>query len=133
MTNDFESGYKAAEHLIKRGCKRITYLSISKSLSITNNRMEGYKKALRDHQSNTKSATMFCTNDNTKDAERFRKLMSDKKHPDGIIASVEGLIIGVYKVCRELKLSISQDVKVIGFSNLPSAVILNPSLTTIIN
>ncbi len=29
ITNDFESGMKAADHLIERGCKRIAYLSIS--------------------------------------------------------------------------------------------------------
>ena len=32
ITNDFESSYKATEHLIKRGCKRIYYLSVSKHL-----------------------------------------------------------------------------------------------------
>jgi len=131
VTNDFESGYKAAKHLIERGCRRIVYLSISRSLSITNNRMDGYKKALEDHQLKSKSITMFCKNDTEKDKPFFVKLMKVKNHPDGIIASVEGLIITVYQVCRELKLSIPGDVKVIGFSNLPSAVILNPPLTTL--
>jgi LacI family transcriptional regulator len=41
------------------------------------------------------------------------------------------MIIMIYEVCHELQLSIPGDVKIIGFSNLPSAVILNPALTTI--
>jgi LacI family transcriptional regulator len=131
ITNDFESGYKAAQHLIEKGCKRITYLSISKNLSITNNRMKGYKRALTDHKMKIRRTTLLCTNDHIKDLQVFRELMNKKEHPDGIIASVEGLIIMIYEVCRELQLSIPGDVKIICFSNLPSAVILNPSLTTI--
>ena len=131
VTNDFESGCTATEHLIKKGCKRIIYLSISKNLSITNNRMKGFKKALADHNMKIRGTTLFCTNDRLKDLQTFRKLMERKKHPDGIIVSVEGLIIPIYEICHELQLSIPRDVKIIGFSNLPSAVILNPSLTTI--
>ena len=131
VTDDFEGGYKAAEHLIEEGCKRIIFLSISKRLAITNNRMNGYKKALEDHQFKTKTATMFCKNDIEKDKDSFAKLMARKNHPDGIIASVEGLVITIYEVCRQLKLSIPNDVKVIAFSNLLSAVILDPPLTTL--
>jgi len=37
----------------------------------------------------------------------------------------------VYHACRELGLDIPKDVKVISFSNLVTASLLNPSLTTI--
>jgi LacI family transcriptional regulator len=131
ITNDYESGYKAAQHLIEKGCKRLTFLSISKYLSIINNRMKGYKKALTDHNMTIGSNTLFCTNDHIKDLQALKELMNKKKHPDGIIASVEGLIIMIYEVCHQLHLSIPGDVKIIGFSNLPSAVVLNPALTTI--
>lgn len=36
-----------------------------------------------------------------------------------------------YEVCNELNLKIPEDIKVIGFSNLYTAGLLNPSLTTI--
>ncbi|HXO78199.1 MAG TPA: substrate-binding domain-containing protein, partial [Puia sp.] len=51
--------------------------------------------------------------------------------PDGVFASVEKLAVQTYHVCRELGLRIPEDVKVIGFSNLITASLLNPSLTTI--
>ena len=57
--------------------------------------------------------------------------MSEEDRPDGIVATVEKLTTDVYLICRELELSIPQDVKIISFSNLSSADILNPSLTTI--
>lgn len=131
-TDDFESGYKAAQHLIEGGCKRIAFLSFSKSLSISNKRMEGYRKALADHKvSFNEDDLVFCTNDDAGNHILLKRILGQKKHPDGIIASVEKLTTTVYLVCRELKRAIPRDVQVISFSNLQSAVILNPALTTI--
>ena len=131
-TNDFESGWLATRHLIDKGCTQVAYLSISQSLSIANLRMEGYKKALEE--SNvliSKNNMVPCSNDELYNYNILRKMMSSKNRPDGILASVEKLILTVYKVCKELNLRIPDDVKVIGFSNLASAAILSPSLTTI--
>jgi len=44
---------------------------------------------------------------------------------------VEKLTTPVYKACLDLKLEIPADVKILCFSNLETAEILNPSLTTI--
>src|SRR6266496_1579113 len=74
---------------------------------------------------------VFCTNNEAYNYNAIKNLMSNKDHPDGLIASVEKLTITVYHVCNNLNLQIPQDVKVISFSNLSSALILNPSLTTI--
>ena len=61
----------------------------------------------------------------------IHSLLSSENRPDGIFASVEKLAVQVYHVCRELGLNIPGDVKVISFSNLITASLLNPSLTTI--
>jgi len=131
-TDDFESSYKATKHLIECGCRKIAFLSFSKSLSISNKRMEGYKQALADNKIKTDEADLiFCTNDDAYNYTLLRNVMAQKKHPDGIIASVEKLTTTVYLVCKELKRAIPRDVKIVSFSNLQSAVILNPALTTI--
>ena len=61
----------------------------------------------------------------------IRKLLKRKNRPDGVFASVEKLATSTYEICEELKLNIPKDIKVIGFSNMLIATILNPSLTTI--
>jgi len=61
----------------------------------------------------------------------MRRILSDEQRPDGIVATVEKLTTDVYLVCKELQLAIPQDVKIVSFSNLSAASILNPSLTTI--
>jgi len=130
-TNDFESSYKATQHLIDCGCKRIALLSISTCLSISNKRLEGYEQALKDNQVGYEPINILCENDAVANYCFMQKIMGDQNRPDGMIATVEKLTTDIYLACKELKLNIPQDVKVISFSNLSSASILNPSLTTI--
>jgi LacI family transcriptional regulator len=132
ITDDFESSYKATEHLLEQGCTKIAFLSISKSLSISNKRLEGYLQALADYKVGADERNIIeCTNDAKQNYETTKKLLEQKNRPNGIIASVEKLTSPVYQVCTELKIKIPGDLKVICFSNLETAAILNPSLTTI--
>lgn len=132
ITDDYESGYKACQHLINCGCRQIALLSISENLSISNQRMDGYKKALADNNLPFNPGNIiFCANDESYNFCLIKNLMDQANRPDGIIATVEKLSGSIYFVCRELHLHIPTQVKVIGFSNLQSAWLLNPPLTTI--
>lgn len=132
VTDDFESGYEATEHLIKQGCKKIAYLSVSLNLSIDQRRMEGYLKALKDYNVPLEqSQIVSCSNNDDENYLTLKKLLESDGRPDGIFASIERLAIATYTVCQETGLSIPQDVKVVGFSNLQTAPLLNPPLTTI--
>jgi LacI family transcriptional regulator len=131
-TDDFESAYKATKHLIEQNCDQIAFLNISNSLSISNKRLEGYLQALNDHQiaANTDNIVL-CSNDAEQNYELIKSLLQQKNKPNGIVASVEKLTTPVYMACEALGLKVPNEVKVICFSNLETAAILNPSLTTI--
>lgn len=131
-TDDYNCGVKATEHLIENGCKRIAFLSISPTLSISNKRLNGYEDALKSNNiKKDNSLIVYCSAEEAMDAELIRNLLKGKDRPDGIFASVESLAILTYEICHELKLNIPRDIKVICFSNLKTAGLLNPSLTTI--
>lgn len=130
-TDDYESSYLATRHLVEQGCKKITHLAISKSLSIGNKRLQGYRKAIAEFKlPDSESLIVECTNNDEKDVALIRDMFIREK-PDGIFAAVERYAMAGYEVCRQLDLNIPKDVKVISFSNLPIASFLNPSLTTI--
>jgi LacI family transcriptional regulator len=131
-TDDFESGFKATEHLINQGCTRIAYFLISKNLSIGMNRMQGFLDALKKYKMNPKNHPVIdCSADTEENYLQITNLLKSNERPDGIFASVEHLAITCYHVCNSLKLSIPKDIKIISFSNLETAPLLNPSLTTI--
>jgi LacI family transcriptional regulator, galactose operon repressor len=132
VTDDQESAYKATQHLISRGCRRIALLSVSAVLSISNQRLEGYKKALEDHQLPFREEDIIaCGHDPVVNHGLLMQLLQRHEPPDGIIATVEKLATSVYQVCHELTIGIPGQVKVIGFSNLPAAMFLAPSLSTV--
>lgn len=132
LTDDFDSGYKATRHLLAKKCEKIAFLAPFEDLSIIDHRLEGYKKALRDHGFKVKKDWIIrCTNNEEESYSTIKELLRKKDRPDGIVGSVEKHTTQTYSVCYDLKLRIPQDVKVIGFSSLPIASLLNPSLTTI--
>ncbi|GAH33729.1 unnamed protein product, partial [marine sediment metagenome] len=49
IVDDFEGAYQAVKHLISIGCRRIAHLASHQHLIIAQNRLEGYIKALSDH------------------------------------------------------------------------------------
>lgn len=131
-TDDFVSGLNATEHLISRGCRDIAFLSLSDNLSIDNKRKQGYLEALNKHDIRPNPKRILqCGNDDKKNYQLIRNLLRSKDRPDGIFASVEKLAITTYEVANELNCKIPQDIKVICFSNLNIASLLNPSLSTI--
>jgi len=131
-TDDYKSSYRATEHLIENGCKNIAFLSISNHLSISNKRMNGYADAIKTNGLSFENNLIIeCSNDEAENKSILKKLLKSKKRPEAIFASVEKLALNAYEVCKELKLNIPNDVKVIGFSNLQTASLLHPSLTTI--
>lgn len=131
-TDDYQSGIKATEHLIEKGCDKIAFLSISNNLSISNKRKNGYIDSLLKHQMTIIEENILqCSQDDKVNKSIIEKMLKKKNRPNGIFASVEKLALISYEVCNELNLKIPEDVKVIGFSNLYTAGLLNPSLTTI--
>src|SRR3546814_10643281 len=49
VSDDFGGGYKATEHLILQGCRRIAHFTGALSLNIYEDRLAGYKAALEKH------------------------------------------------------------------------------------
>ncbi|MBC7617000.1 MAG: LacI family DNA-binding transcriptional regulator [Pedobacter sp.] len=130
-TNDYESSFTATKHLIDQGCKRIAYLAVNKALSIGKTRMQGYIDALKKFKLPFHEELIIdCTNNYSENIEHLKQSFSILK-PDGVFTSVERLAFATYYACYDLNISIPNDLKVIGFSSLEIAPLLNPALSTI--
>jgi len=131
VTNDYESGYNAVQHLVLQGCSRIAFLAPVGSLAIISNRMKGYRQALMDNGLDTDLRYVVQCSDNDRETMMILTDLLTSVRPDAIVGSVEKVTMQAYAACQELNISIPFDVKVIGFSHLQIAALLNPSLTTI--
>jgi LacI family transcriptional regulator len=132
ITDDFASALKATEHLIKNGCRNIAYLSFSENLSNDNKRKQGYIEALNKNDMKVNlSLIVKCGTNENNNYKIIKRLLKGKNKPDGIFASIENLALISYTVCNDLKIKIPEEIKIICFSNLRTAALLNPSLSTI--
>lgn len=131
ITNDYDSSFAATKHLIQQGCQRIAYLAVNKTLSIGKTRMQGYIDALKKFKIPFEDELIIdCTNNYKENIDRLKKAFIDLK-PDGVFTSVERLAFATYYACYDINLAIPKDLKVIGFSSLEIAPLLNPALSTV--
>ncbi|ASU34062.1 LacI family DNA-binding transcriptional regulator [Mucilaginibacter xinganensis] len=130
-TDDYESAFNATQHLVDCNCKKIAYLQALNNLSTGKKRLAGYLDALKNNGIISDEALIIknCDDEN-KNYEQVKGLLITHK-PDGIIASIEDLALPCYYACNDLNLNIPADVKIVSFSNLKTAPLLKPSLTTI--
>lgn len=131
-TDDVESAFRATELLIKKGCKRISYMYVLRDFSIGQRRFEGYQHALHAYGIPfDKSLVVDASQDYDKNQQLIHDLLCREDRPDGILSPVEKIAITSYYVCQALGLSIPDDVKIISYSNLSFASLLSPALTTV--
>lgn len=131
VTDDYESSFKATQYLLENGSKKVALLVIDKDVSIGNNRMNGFVDAHKKLKIRLdKNFIVDCNNDFDESYHTIKKLWTNHK-PDAILASVERLATAAYVVCKDEGISIPRELKIISYSNLNIADLLNPSLSTI--
>lgn len=75
ITDDFESSFKATEHLIINGCRRIACLSLTDHLSIEMKRKSGYLQALAKYDIPVNPEWIIeCTNEDPLSISKIRTL-----------------------------------------------------------
>lgn len=130
-SNDYESSYDGVTHLVNRGCKRILFLKAGNNLSTMHKREKAYFDVLeKNGLAIDLSLVKSFTPSKEIDLQDLTQFIIEKK-PDAIFCSIERLAIACYDICNNLGLNIPNDIKIITFSCLNVARLLNPSLSTI--
>jgi LacI family transcriptional regulator len=130
--DDFEGAYKATEHLIQQGCKKIVHIAGPRHLLISRRRLHGYRAALLDYGLPIDESFVLSANYDTQHAlEVARQLLTSPLKPDGIFASSDNIAMGCHAAIIEAGLSMPHDIALVGFSDLPMAALLNPPLSSV--
>lgn len=133
VVDDFEGAYKATEHLIQQGCRRIAHLAGPETLAISQKRMHGYRAALIDHNLTVPANYIVRSNFTTEGAlEAAGQLIDRPDRPDGIFSANDRMALGLHLAMRQRGLSIPGDVALIGFTNLPMATLIDPPLSSMV-
>ena len=132
LQDDYSGAFIATEHLISKGYRRIAYFAGNKHLSITQNRLSGYKAALKKHRISFNSDWIFYSGFSQESGEDdMKKVFKLSDKPNAIFAINDSKAVGAMITIKRMGLTIGKDIGVIGFTNDPISTIIEPSLSTI--
>ncbi|MBI2284849.1 MAG: LacI family DNA-binding transcriptional regulator [Bacteroidetes bacterium] len=135
IVDNFKGAYDATRHLVESGYKNIAALAGSEYLSITKERLDGYRKALEDSGlSYREDQVQYCLHGGMLYDEvenSLNNLLTQPGKPDAILASADKLTTNCMRYFKKRKIRIPDDVALIGFSNLDLTDLLSPSLSVV--
>ncbi|MEP2772949.1 MAG: LacI family DNA-binding transcriptional regulator [Fulvivirga sp.] len=134
IVDDHDGAFQATEHLIKQGFTRIAHLGGPQNLSISRQRLDGYKDALKQH--NMKIDESLIMTDHSSDDEDNAKeitsmLLDSPNPPDAMFAINDIAALGAMMAAKERGLSIPKDFAIVGFSNWRFTSMTDPAMSTV--
>lgn len=130
---DDEGGtYRAVEHLIKLGHRRIVYLRGFDNSNTSDERLRGYRKALQDNGISYNKR--LVANSEFLSEVAYRKTLeyiNSKVKFTAICAGNDLAAFGAIKALKEKGLKVPQDIAVVGYDDFDFASMVSPTITTI--
>lgn len=133
ICNDDIYGAKlATEYLLSKGYKKIACITGPNNVSSSIDRLEGYKKALKENGIKFDAKLVKEGNySNESGVAITRQFIDEKIDFDSIFAFNDLMAYGVYQVFSENNINIPNDKAVVGCDDLYFSSLINPSLTSI--
>ncbi|HAO45275.1 MAG TPA: LacI family DNA-binding transcriptional regulator [Ferruginibacter sp.] len=135
VVDNYKGAYDATQHLIDSGYTKIAHVTSAQHLSITKERLEGYKAALADNGlSLNESYIRYCNHGGMIYAEleeAVKSLVQLKEKPDAIFSAGDRLTISCMNALKSIGLTVPDDMALVGFSNSPLVELLNPPLSVV--
>jgi LacI family transcriptional regulator len=132
VIDDYLGAFKATEHLIQQGCKRIAHFTNARKISIFSERLRGYREALAKYNIDYTESLVVESNLQLEDGRTsMEKLLKLKKIPDAVFSASALGAVGAMQVLKEQKIRIPEDVALVAFSNEAFTSFTEPSLTAV--
>ncbi|WP_033829552.1 LacI family DNA-binding transcriptional regulator [Bacillus andreraoultii] len=122
----------ATEYLLKLGHRDIGFIGGSKNLMVTNDRLEGYKQALKEMNLSIREEYIvhgeFLLEDGQ---EAVKNLLALKTPPSALLVVDDLMSVGVLRAIYDMKLNVPDDLSIISFNNALFAELSTPPLTSV--
>lgn len=130
--DNFDGAFKATEHLILAGRTRIAHITSPSLLSITKERLAGYRAALEKYQIQYDETLVKYCGFGAEEAKKIIEELIETQKPDAIFTTSDRLALDCFSAIKVKNISMPKDVAFIGFTNLKVAHLLDPPLSTVV-
>jgi len=134
VPNEYQGATDAVQHLVDQGHTQIAFIGTSENTIACRERLRAFKDVLKKNKIDLDPENIVLVSDSNaiNGYEGAQKLLSSKVRPTAIFCYTDRMAMGAYEAIAEAKLSIPQDISVVGFDNqLNIADALRPPLTTV--
>lgn len=132
LIDNNEGGYLAGQYLVGLGHRRIGYITGPNQLSLSAQRLTGFRRALDEAGVELPPAAVVQGDfQYGGGAEGMRELLRRDLGLTAVFATNDRMAVGAMSVLRRAGLRVPDDVSIIGYDNIPLANAMYPSLTTI--
>lgn len=135
IVDSYKGAYDATAHLIQNGHRQIAAVTNSAYLSITKERLGGYKAALHDHGLPVREEMIrYCHHGGmilAEVEEAVSQLLEGDVKPDAFLATSDKLTTGCLRVLKIKNYKVPEEIGLVGFSNTDLTDLLDPPLTII--
>lgn len=135
IVDNYKSAYDATAHLLKNGYRRIAAVSNAAYLSITKERLAGYRAALADHGiAINEDLVKHCHHGGmilVEVEEAVNELLQAAEKPDAILTTSDKLTTGCFRILKSKGIHVPSEMGLVGFSNSDLTELLDPPLTII--
>lgn len=128
--DDYQGAYNVVDHLAKKGYKKIAHFAGPLKITLSQNRLRGYKDALKANGLTFDEDLVYECGFERKHGVQTAKQLQKNNLPDAIFAVCDAVAVGVILTLKERGLNVPKDVAVAGFNDDPIATIVDPPLTT---
>ncbi|MGZ3754695.1 MAG: LacI family DNA-binding transcriptional regulator [Mucilaginibacter sp.] len=136
IADNFGGAYEGTTNLINSGYKKIAHVTSSPGLSITGERLAGYKKALEDNGiAFNENYIKYCLHGGRDLAEieaALHDLLTMPDRPDALFTASDRITTTTLTLLHRQKTKIPEEIALMGFTNTHLAEILNPGLSAIV-
>jgi LacI family transcriptional regulator len=132
VVDDYGGAYRATQHLINQGVKRIAHIGGPLHLKIYENRQKGYCDALKEAGLNINESLIINNSLSREEGTTaIKKLMQNLEKPDAVFCANDTTALSVIIFLKENGLNVPEDVAIVGFSNEPFSEMVTPSISTV--
>ncbi|MBO9684895.1 MAG: substrate-binding domain-containing protein, partial [Flavisolibacter sp.] len=124
--------FKATQHLIDQGCRRIAHIAGQQHVAIFKKRLKGYMDCLQENKLPIdKSLIKYGKVTIQSGMECMNELLQQPQPPDGVFAVEDFTALGAMQSLKNFNKKIPDEVALIGFANEAFGKYITPSLSTV--
>lgn len=134
VNNDnITASQKVVDYLIEKGHKNIAMIIGDDNYIMNNDRLEGYKRAFREHGLKIRDDLLVKTEKIDHHSIYMLSQKIIREHPEitAFYGMSDVIAYTILQAMNDMNIKIPQDVSIVGFNNNPMSKIVSPPLTTV--